>query len=326
MPDQAPRISIIICNYNYQDYVGAAIRSALAQDYPHTECIVVDDGSTDNSWQVIQTFPGIKAVRKPNGGQTDAAIFGLEQATGDVVLFLDSDDTVQPNACATIAARYRPETALYQYKLIKKDVSGHTVGMYPYFPFVESGHRAYVLQAGDLPSSPTSGNAFSMEHCRRMFALVRPQDRRNYFDGFLIFSAPLFGHVETVDEYLGSYLVHGSNVSIMKRTTKSLARNVRNALWQRTSILLALGEKVEADEQAARYLSPHHLQYALLARKGSGEQDLMPGLSNIRLFLLALVKSFTYPPLKLKSRAMNIAICGFALLAPSTLVRRVFFN
>ena len=72
------RVSIIINNYNYGQYLGSAISSALSQSYSSVEVIVVDDGSTDNSQEVIGNYTkSIVPVVKPNGGQGSAFNEGL---------------------------------------------------------------------------------------------------------------------------------------------------------------------------------------------------------------------------------------------------------
>jgi glycosyltransferase involved in cell wall biosynthesis len=89
--------SIIINNYNYGGFVSDAIESALAQTYTNCEVIVVDDGSHDNSREVISRFGSrIKAVFKSNGGQSSAFNAGFAESSGDVICFLDSDDVFLP--------------------------------------------------------------------------------------------------------------------------------------------------------------------------------------------------------------------------------------
>jgi cellulose synthase/poly-beta-1,6-N-acetylglucosamine synthase-like glycosyltransferase len=91
--DKAMRVSIVICNYNYARFLDGAIRSALEQDHLDKEVIVVDDGSTDGSREVIARWAdAVRTVYKANGGQVSAYNAGFEQVTGDAVVFLDSDD------------------------------------------------------------------------------------------------------------------------------------------------------------------------------------------------------------------------------------------
>jgi len=92
-----PLVSILINNYNYAQFLRAAIDSALAQTYPNVEVIVVDDGSTDNSREVIAGYGDrIIPVLKENGGQASAFNAGFAVSTGDIICFLDSDDIFLP--------------------------------------------------------------------------------------------------------------------------------------------------------------------------------------------------------------------------------------
>jgi glycosyltransferase involved in cell wall biosynthesis len=83
-----PRVSILIENYNYGKYLGDAIESALAQDYSNFDVVVVDDGSTDESRDVIRKYKGrLKSVFKPNGGLASAFNAGVNNSDGDLVFF-----------------------------------------------------------------------------------------------------------------------------------------------------------------------------------------------------------------------------------------------
>ncbi|MFH2107721.1 MAG: glycosyltransferase [Chrysiogenia bacterium] len=94
-----PLVSVIIPNFNYGDFVAEAIESALGQSYPGVEVIVVDDGSTDSSAAVIAAFAGrIRHMAKENGGLSSARNAGISIAQGDLLLFLDADDVLSPDA------------------------------------------------------------------------------------------------------------------------------------------------------------------------------------------------------------------------------------
>ena len=90
-----PRVSVVVAAYNYADYLGAAIESALGQDVPdgELEVIVVDDGSTDATPEVVASFGDrIRAIRQDNQGLVGATHTGIAAARGEFITFLDADD------------------------------------------------------------------------------------------------------------------------------------------------------------------------------------------------------------------------------------------
>ena len=90
---KTPLVSIVIPCYNAERYVGEAIESALDQTYPHKEVIVIDDGSTDSSLEVIRSFGNhLRWETAPNRGGSAARNRGLELARGELIQFLDADD------------------------------------------------------------------------------------------------------------------------------------------------------------------------------------------------------------------------------------------
>lgn len=91
------KVSVIIPNYNYAQYVGQAIDSVLNQTYRNIEIIVVNNGSIDNSLEVLKGFGNrISLVDQENLGQSGARRSGLLRATGDFIAFLDADDVWEP--------------------------------------------------------------------------------------------------------------------------------------------------------------------------------------------------------------------------------------
>ncbi|MCP5162590.1 MAG: glycosyltransferase family 2 protein [Hahellaceae bacterium] len=94
-------VSIIITNYNYGQYLGEAISSALSQTYPAVEVIVIDDGSSDNSIEVACQYP-VTVLQQENQGVCAARNNAATHASGKYLLFLDADDTLLPEAIADL--------------------------------------------------------------------------------------------------------------------------------------------------------------------------------------------------------------------------------
>lgn len=91
-----PLISVIIPTFNRAGILPNAINSLLAQTYTNVEIIIVDDGSTDNTSEILQQYKNIKYIYKENGGQGSARNEGLKHATGELIASLDSDDEWYP--------------------------------------------------------------------------------------------------------------------------------------------------------------------------------------------------------------------------------------
>jgi glycosyltransferase involved in cell wall biosynthesis len=91
-----PMVSVIIPSYNYGHFVREAIDSVQAQTYSHHEIIVVDDGSTDRTSEVVSQYPGVRFIRQHNRGASAARNRGIQESRGQYVVFLDADDRLLP--------------------------------------------------------------------------------------------------------------------------------------------------------------------------------------------------------------------------------------
>lgn len=89
-------ISVIIPLYNGERWIEATLRSVLAQTIPPAEIVVVDDGSTDTSTQIVSAIPGVRLLRNPGKGANDARLFGLAQTSAPWIALLDQDDLWHP--------------------------------------------------------------------------------------------------------------------------------------------------------------------------------------------------------------------------------------
>lgn len=208
----AMRISIIITNYNFGRYIGDAIQSALDVRWSDKEVIVCDDGSTDDSRAVIESFGDrIKALYKANGGQPSAANAAFPSATGEVVFFLDSDDMLLPHAAEAVANVWDASTTKVQFPSVVVDHAGARTGKL--WPNFRCGYppeliRSELIRTARYLTSSTSGNAFSRRFLEELFPV--PEDLEG-FDSFLCMTAPLYGNVKTITEPLAKFRIHGAN-------------------------------------------------------------------------------------------------------------------
>jgi glycosyltransferase involved in cell wall biosynthesis len=221
-------ISIIISNYNYCQFLSAAIDSALGQyDAGVLDVVVVDDGSVDESRRIIRGYGHkIRAVFKQNGGQASALNAGVVEARGDLVLFLDADDMLLPRAASTVRAAYVDGTARIQFPLEVVDRAGARLGWQ-----IGASRITDVTLGPFILDSPTSGNAFSKSVLTKIMPIPEA-DWRICADAFLMATSSLFGKVTSLSQPLALYRIHGTNnfmanTGALRGTREALARDLR---------------------------------------------------------------------------------------------------
>lgn len=221
-------VSVVINNYNYGRFLRDAIESALGQTHPYVEVIVVDDGSTDNSRQVIEHYRNrVVIVPKANGGQASALNEGFAASRGDIICFLDSDDLFFPSKVERVLAVLEQRGSRYcvlLYHLLRRmDRIGRPIGgtvpehIRRWPPnFVEFSRRY-----GFLPycASPTSGLAVSRGLAEKIFPIPNV---RVSADDFVVRAAALMGEVYGIPEVLGAYREHGENNWFGSESRKSV--------------------------------------------------------------------------------------------------------
>jgi glycosyltransferase involved in cell wall biosynthesis len=221
-----PPVSVIINNYNYGRFVGEAIESALRQTYANTEVIIVDDGSTDDSREVIRSFGNrIVPLFKENGGQGSTFNAGFAASKGEFVCFLDADDIIFPGAMSeAVTAFQEPATVKVEWKLWVIDECGRQSGYaVPEKPLPQDlGER--TLRDGPfydwLVTPPSSGNCYSRQMLHQVLPMTEPEFRHGA-DVCLTILAPLYGNVVRLAQPQGSYRQHGGNNYFGRRLDES---------------------------------------------------------------------------------------------------------
>ncbi len=111
------KISVIVPVYNVENYLKDCIESVINQTYKNIEIILVDDGSTDNSGRICDEYAKndkrINVIHKKNGGLSSARNTGLDVASGDYIMFLDSDDLFLPSSCELMLKEIEDKIADY---------------------------------------------------------------------------------------------------------------------------------------------------------------------------------------------------------------------
>lgn len=132
---QTPLVSVLTPSYNQGRFLEETIRSVFSQDYPNLEYLIVDGGSTDGSVEMIQRYAGRLAwwVSEPDQGQTDALNKGFAHARGEILAWINSDDTYLPGAIthAVESLNLHPEAALVYGDANLTDEQGNIIGRFP---------------------------------------------------------------------------------------------------------------------------------------------------------------------------------------------------
>jgi Glycosyl transferase family 2 len=224
-------IDIVINNHNYASFLPAAIESAGAQGHEKVNVIVVDDGSTDGSRQLLESSSAdIDTVLKENGGQASALNAGLRRCAGDVVMLLDADDVLRPQAAARVAAAFAAEeqAVKVQFRLDVIDAAGAPTGALKPAAYqkMPSGDMRETELASpyDIAWLPTSAIAFRRAALSPILPIPEDKYPVTGADWYLNHLTALLGPIVSLDEVLGSYRVHGANRYELQATELDLDR------------------------------------------------------------------------------------------------------
>lgn len=240
-----PLVSILINNYNYGHFLGDAIDSALHQTYPYIEVIVVDDGSTDNSKEIIAAYGDkIIPILKENGGQASAFNVGFEASRGEIILLLDSDDIFNPEKVKEVVEVFEsnselgwcfhPQTLIHADKnvIFTENYDQSLSGEYDIRPQIKRGKLHKYLPPFGLPA--TSGICFHRSLLQKILPMPEA-DTIVLSDSYIKYLSLALAKGFVIAKPLSSQRLHENNAFTQRSDNRNVkARiDVSTAYWMR---------------------------------------------------------------------------------------------
>jgi glycosyltransferase involved in cell wall biosynthesis len=213
-----PLFSILIPNYNYGRYIAATLESVLNQTYPHFEAIVSDDGSTDNSREIVLRYatkdPRVRLLAKENAGFCTAVNRAYSDSKGELIALLDADDLFRPTKLEMVLEAFNgnPRSGLCVHPHLPVSEEGRPLG--PPFPSnLDNGWLAPLAsrRGGWTSLPPTSSLCFRREIAALLFPI--PVEVKRLIDYYISRTAQFFTEVSLIPEWLTQYRIHGTNMS-----------------------------------------------------------------------------------------------------------------
>lgn len=319
------KFSIIIPNYNYGRFVGQAIESALAVAWPDLEVIVVDDGSTDNSRDVIASFGDkVIAIFQPNRTQRVACNAGFACSTGDAVIFLDSDDILLPDVASEVATIWSEKVSKVQAQMMRVDSEGKPKGgVFPiYDPMPTPAMiRSWATETTAYPTPPGSGNVYSRKFLEKIFPL--DDFCGDFSDSACLAAAPFLGDVVTIPKPLVQYRVHGQNDSNLLSNYARFGREVARADARWKFACKTAGAAGIALSEKNIFKSLHLLQLRVASLRLAPASHPLANDSRKRAMYDAWQAVWSFPAMPMKRRLILGTWAILTLVAPKPLAVRL---
>lgn len=302
-----PRVSVIIPVFNREAFIGRAVESLLAQTFRDYEIIVVDDGSTDGTQHVLNSFGDkLKVFSQSNRGPYTARNLGLQHARGEYIAFLDSDDT------------WLPERLTEQVPLLSSDpglglvfgdgqiIHGRGRKLRTFFKYYNKPVRGWVFPqlicANFIPQSSVLVRRKCFEELGPFLEIPLAADYHKWLQIALCY------RIEFVNEIIFTYTLHEDNISLdrVKRYQMSLGifEELANTLAEPDLLALLRRRRIEREyELGLSHLREGIVQLLktmLLSREGTNMGSRLLCLLRVirRLIGLAIWRSAweLFPP------------------------------
>jgi glycosyltransferase involved in cell wall biosynthesis len=274
-------VSVIVPTYNRADLLAKALTSALAQTQLPDEILVVDDGSSDSTPELLATYgPPVIAIRQENRGVSAARNLAIDRATGDIVMFLDSDDLLLPKCVERIAEEFEshPEVGVIYPDMEIIDGQGNRLGAYSQ---VARGRRDGDL-LGELACqcilNMTSGavRRTALQDVRFDETLSCAEDYKFWCQ--LAAHFPFF----YINERLACYRYHGAQA-----TTLRVRRMLEDAIRVQRGVMNMPEFARVSRRDRARALTTHGVKHALCDRTSEARLYFWKAIETDPLYITA---------------------------------------
>lgn len=209
-------ISVIVPIYNAEKYLNKCVDSLINQTKKELEFILVNDGSTDKTEEILKSYKDsrIKYFKNKNQGIGKTRNFGIEKATGKYIMFLDSDDYLKNNACEIL------------YKSVEK--TDADLAICDFYKIYDSGVEEKIkllsFKPTTLRKTPSLVNEINLAPWNKLYKKelitknkIKFVENLKYEDApFVIESFSKAGKIIKVDEYLNYYLIHGNSETTVR--------------------------------------------------------------------------------------------------------------
>ncbi len=234
-----PLVSIIINNYNYGSFLVESIKSALNQTYKFIEVIVVDDGSTDNSQEIIHNYGNkIVPVLKENGDHASTFNAGFAVAQGEIICCLDADDKFVLDKINQIVQvfNFHPQIGwcFHPLKLVNSETE-EILGVTRAFPNLKEDISNLCdlrtqLKQGAIAFYPPSTSALCFRRSLLQQILPMPEILKQAADRYLTYSSIFLSPGFFLNQELTIQGIHGSNDGTLQQGQKFKQKKARNQI------------------------------------------------------------------------------------------------
>ena len=281
-----PKISVIVPVYNTEKYLKKCLDSIVNQTYQELEVIIVNDGSTDNSQEIIdeyvKKFPDkIKGFKKKNGGLSSARNYGISKAGGDYIAFVDSDDYIDTNLFNQLKSEVDKQVDLIKFKLIKVNSKYEGIEKIkgPVFE-AKSGKEAFnLLVFNDVLLEPACLYLYK----RNLFTKNKFQFAVDmYHEDFGLIPIIMISSclVSSLNVY-GYYYVQVDN-SITRNEEYSKTVKRANDLLIHYDNMIEFIKRKSIDEETIRNIKQYYTNSILIAAKKLEKEDRNKYISEIK--------------------------------------------